>query len=403
MPALAFVGGEEHDCLRVTVGRVGLRGRRRDRRIDPVGKEYVRVVRAGRRTGHPILVADDIAAVRRERQRLAVWREHRKAVEAGRVRDALEVRAVDVDRVDVELGAARIDEVRREQDALAVGEEVRRERRAGEIRDLTCFGAVGVREPDVHLRRLDEILREQLLVRLEVSALRPRRAPYDLRAVCREERAAVVAGKVRQLARVFSVGVHAPQLEVAAAHRREDDRTVLGTHRCFGVVAGRVGELRQVRAVGVGFVDVVLEQAPQVALRHVGRRRAFRRAFVGRGVDDFFVALEEVRARRAALARRDELAAARGRHDLDLVAFVRSVVGLEDQAIAAERPVRFCVVGAERQLTYVLQMRLARQREVMRFGGRSWLDGRDLLGRLRRAAARNQRRDDQTTAHCRVE
>ena len=61
-------------------------------------------------------------AVRREREQLAVGREHREAVEAGRVGDALEVGAVDVDRPQMSNSRpARVAVVRREDDALAVG------------------------------------------------------------------------------------------------------------------------------------------------------------------------------------------------------------------------------------------------------------------------------------------
>ena len=145
------------------------------------------------------------------------------------------------------------------------------------------------------------------LVRLEVLALRPVRAPHDLRAVRREECATVVARGVGELTQVAAVSVHAPQLEVTAARRREDDRAVLRADRRFGVVARAAREQRLVRTVRVRLVDVVVEQAPQVALRIIGRRRALLTRGFRRGPQDLLVALHEVRARRAALAGRHPL------------------------------------------------------------------------------------------------
>ena len=131
-------------------------------------------------------------AVRREREPLAVGREHREAVEARRIGDALEVGAVDVDRPDVELAALGVAVVRREEDALAVRVEERRERGGVEIGDLRGLRAVGVGHVELELRGPHEPLREQALVVVELLAgLGPRGAPDDLRAVGVEERAAV--------------------------------------------------------------------------------------------------------------------------------------------------------------------------------------------------------------------
>ena len=350
-------------CLGLILGR--------RRAVDPLRGEHVDAALVGRRAAHAPDVArggvHGVASPRRERQRLAVGREHREAVESRIVGDALEVRAVGVDREQIERGALRRLVVRAEDDPLAVREEVRRERCARQVRDLVRLGAVGVGDPQVHLRRLDEVLRVQRLVLLEILAGRPRRAPHDLRAILREERAAVVAHRVRELAQVGAVGVHPPQLEIARALRREDDRAVFRAHRRLGVVARRAGQLAAIRAVGVRAIDVVLEEAPVVALRHVGRRRALRPVLVGRRVDDLFIAFQEVRAGRAALAGRHQLARAAGRrHLLDLIALIRLVVGLEDQLIAVERPVRFGIVTAERQLFETLQvMELERCREAL--------------------------------------
>ena len=185
----ARVIGEPPHGGGVLVGErgLGLVGGLARRALDPRRDEHVRIVLAGGATGDAIGLAraglDDIAPVRRHRQGLAIRREHREAVEAGGGRDPLEVRAIDVDPEEVELGAAGLQVVRREDHALAAGIEVRRERSARQVRELVRLGAVGVRDPEVHLRRLHEVAREQLLVLIELGALRPRRPPHDLRAI----------------------------------------------------------------------------------------------------------------------------------------------------------------------------------------------------------------------------
>ena len=182
------------------------------------------------------------------------------------------------------------------------------ERSRVEVRDLLRVAAVGIGDVELELRRTDErrALREQPLVVVELLArLRPRCAPDDLRAVRIEERAAVVARRVREPLHVLAVGVHPIELDVAVAEAREDDRAVLPADRRLGVVARRVGETHDVLAVAVGLEDVVgVVERPDVALAVIGLRRTCIAAEMGRGVDDLLVARHEVRARRRALAAR---------------------------------------------------------------------------------------------------
>ena len=83
---------------------------------------------------------------------------------------------------------------------------------------MALLGAVRVRDPELHGARPDEPLGEQRAVGVERLAGRTRGAPDDLRAVRREERAAVVTGRVGQAAHVAAVGVHAVEVEIAVAH-----------------------------------------------------------------------------------------------------------------------------------------------------------------------------------------
>src|SRR5690606_17922695 len=135
---------------------------------------------------------------------------------------ALEARAVDVDGVQVELAPARIAVVAREEDAPPRRMEEGRERRGIEIRHLAGLGAVRVRHVDLELRGANEALREQALVLLEVLTARSRSAPHDLLALGVEERAAVVARRVRQPADVAAIRVHPIKLEIAVAPGGED-------------------------------------------------------------------------------------------------------------------------------------------------------------------------------------
>ena len=199
------------------------------RLFDPARDEHVGVVRARRRQ-----------AVGRERERFSVRREHRKAVETGRRRDALEVRTVHVDGENVELAPFRIAVIARKNDAFSRRMPGRTERRRVEVGDLNRLRAVRVRDVDFELARANQALVEQGAVVVELLlVLRTRRSPDDLRAVGTEVRPAVVARSVRQPDDVLAVRVHPVELEIAVADRREDDRAVFLAHGRFGVVALR--------------------------------------------------------------------------------------------------------------------------------------------------------------------
>ena len=227
-----------------------------------------------------------LVAVRREGELLAVRREHREAVETGEEGDPLEIAAVGVDRPDVELPALGVAVVGREEDPLAVGEEEGRERGGAEVGHLA--GVPGALEghvghPDLELARAHEVLRQELLVVLEVGPGRTRGAIDDLLAVAGEEGAAVVARAVGETHHVLAVGVHPVELEVAVAGRGEDDRAVDRADRRLGVVGLVPGELLQRAALDVAGEELVgAVDRPDIALRAVGRRRAIGGREMGR-------------------------------------------------------------------------------------------------------------------------
>ncbi len=144
-------GAEASSAARVVgepckIGEIAIRRPRHDSRlgIDPTCDVDVRLARRA------------LIAIRAERELAAVRREHRKAVEAFRVRDALELSAVDVDCKQIELPAARVVVIRREDDAPPVREEKRREVGAAEIGHLALLGAISVRNPDLERARAYE-------------------------------------------------------------------------------------------------------------------------------------------------------------------------------------------------------------------------------------------------------
>src|SRR5690349_20747944 len=159
---------------------------------------------------------DAASAVGGEDEEFSVGGEHGEAVEALRGRDALEVRAVDVDREEVEVARARLrDEVvAHEDDALVPGEEVRRPVRLAARGQLTLVAAVGVRDVDLERGGAHEPVAQELAeVRFLLRALRGIElgpAPDDVLAVVAEVRAAVVARLVGQLLQVAALQVAAP-------------------------------------------------------------------------------------------------------------------------------------------------------------------------------------------------
>src|SRR6185369_6888041 len=99
---------------------------------------------------------------------------------------------------------------------------------------------------------------------------------YDLFAVIGPERAAVVTEFVSKLPRVFAIGVHGVDVEVAIARGSEDDVLAVARYGGLGVVAWRVDEELQVAAVWLGGVDAIgIVDGPDVAARIIGLGRAF--------------------------------------------------------------------------------------------------------------------------------
>src|SRR5947209_3744434 len=66
-------------------------------------------------------------AIRGEDELLAVRGEHREAVELFAVGDALQIRAIHIDHVEIKVAPLGIGHIRGEDDAFAVGQEERRE------------------------------------------------------------------------------------------------------------------------------------------------------------------------------------------------------------------------------------------------------------------------------------
>ena len=150
-------------------------------------------------------------------------------------------------------------------------------------------------------------------------------APDDLLAITREERAAVVSRVCGDAGFARAIGLHGPQVEVAAALGGVENRVGLPVDGRLCVVAVRVRQALLDLAVVGSQEDVVSgKDRPHVAFAAVGRRRALRRPFVRRAVDKVLVVLEKVRARRPSLACGDQLLVRTvGIHQKDLVALVR--------------------------------------------------------------------------------
>ena len=177
--------------------------------------------------------------------------------------------------------------------------------------------------------------------------------PHDLRAVGAVERAAVVAEPVGEARDVGAVRAHGVQIEVAVAHRGEDDAIARGREGGFGIVAERRGELQQIRSVGVRREDVEARvHGPYVPHGEVGRGGAGKVEVVRGRVEDPVAARVEIRARCAAVAGADPLPGAGGRIDrVDLVApFAGGRRRLEDQRGAVKGPVAFGVLALEGEL-----------------------------------------------------
>ncbi len=225
------------------------------------------------------------------------------------------------------------------------------------------------------------MLRQELLVILELGPGRARRAIDDLFAVAGEEGAAIVAGSVRQAHDVLAVGVHAVELEIAIARRGEDDRAVEGADRRLGIVGVVVGQLRELAAIGLlrgpvvrangaaGGVSgedlVAAVDRPGIAVRAIRRRWAVGRGEVGRGIEEALAVGKEVGASRLALARRQQgRSRAVDRQRVDLVALVRRPGGLERELQPVLGPVGLRILAAEGELADVGEVRFARVVEL---------------------------------------
>src|SRR5579872_6517950 len=103
-------------------------------------------------------------AVRRERERLPIGREHRKAVEGPRMRDLLESGPIRVDEEKIELARARMVLVRGKDDLPPVGSERGGERGRSDAGQLSCVRAVAVPDPELELACLHEMLLQERAV-----------------------------------------------------------------------------------------------------------------------------------------------------------------------------------------------------------------------------------------------
>src|SRR5437763_777715 len=151
--------------------------------LDPVGDEEVCLVRIG------------IVAVRRPNDAVAIGTEHRKAVEGVRGRHLLEAGSVRIDQKKVEipeLGVGMM--VRGKDDFLSVGGPRGTKASRAQVRDLVLVAAVGVHDPEIHLVRSHQPLRQQLPVGRNVArGLGMVGSIYDPLAVGRPPRTPVVA------------------------------------------------------------------------------------------------------------------------------------------------------------------------------------------------------------------
>src|SRR6185312_12434319 len=134
------------------------------------------------------------------------------------------------------------------------------------------------------------------------------------------------------------------------------------------------GEALEVRSVGIGCVDVVWIQAPDVPLGRIGARRAggIHRA-AGRE-EDASIAIHEIAAGRLSLAVRYPVnAGAIDVHDVLLVARPSIARTLEDEPLAVSAEIGFCILATIRELPDVDEMPL-----FTRIGGDGVCDERSL-------------------------
>ena len=195
--------------------------------------------------------------------------------------------------------------------------------------------------------------------------------PQDLRAVGREERPAVVAGRRRQTALAGAVGLHdvdlaeparvggelllldvAERVVVGGARRREHDPLSVRGVAGFGVVAADVGEPGQrLGLLGVGVdlhLGVVVPGVAALLARGAKRELVVLillrlRIVVRRGEQNLVGAGAEEAARRLAQAGRDAGGVAgREVHHVHLIERIAGLpLALQHEPLAVRRPVAF--------------------------------------------------------------
>ena len=307
-------------------------------------------------------------AVRSEDQVVAVGGEHGEAVEALDVRDPFEgrvaVRArlrVRIDHVDVELAGAAA-HVGREDDASRIRMKVRSEVRGPVMRDLARLAPVCVRDPQLHVARPHEASSQQLPVGIEGFAFRAARPPHQAVPVGREERASIVARRVRQTRDLAAVRCHRVEFQVPVAVAGEDDAAIIEAHGGFGVVAFPIGQWREASAVGGRAEHVEVVERPDISLGSVGRSGTLAVSVMCGAIEDpRRIRVSEVPARRAPAAGGDHgLLPGREVEQVLLVATSLLARGLEDELAPIGREVRLGVLAAEGQLSQVGQVCFAR-------------------------------------------
>ncbi len=290
---------------------------------------------------------------RRERDLPAVRRGHRQAVEAVGVGHAHRLlRAGRIHHEHLEVLEAEL--VRGKQDVLARGVHVGRPAHRLEVGDLLLVGAVEVHRPDVG--------DEALLVEAP---------PQDLLAVGREERAAVVAGRLGQAALAAAIGLHdvdlgeprrvggelflfggAQRVIVGGARRAEDDPLAVGRIAAFGVVAAHVRQpLQRLRLLLIRVdlhLRVVVPRVAPFLARGAERDLVVLLLLRGgivvrRGEHDLVAARTEEAAGGLAHAGRDarRLAGGQVHHVLLIERIARFAFALQHEACAIGRPVAF--------------------------------------------------------------
>src|SRR5690349_21048454 len=140
--------------------------------------------------------------------------------------------------------------------------------------DEKLFGGMPVRPP-VDALRVGELLFVFAVdsddINLQPFGLFAVAAKNDPLLIGRNERAAVIAGGIRDLTNVRAVGIHQIDVGVAVAIAAKGDELAVFGIDPFGVVAGRVGQAAEDIAVEIGFEEVhVRIEVPFVAAADAG-------------------------------------------------------------------------------------------------------------------------------------